>query len=375
MENNTYTQNIDEAVKEKTAKTKKYYTDKKISSYASAIAVAIAIILILSTVLVSLSLAKSSPNEEETDNIESPDNTYGDTSTKGDKNSSYPFKQNITFTFPDDYSDNQTIDTSTISSKNALLLDLSNNKIIASCKSTKANVVYPASLTKVMTLICIYENLKSTNDLNEKITISEAIVTKMNEEQSSGYGFKAGEVLTVEELIYSIMLYSDGTACLTLANYVSGSEGAFVKLMNEKAKELGLQNTNFTNCTGLHNQYHYSTAQDLAAIMSYALKNTFCKNVITAQSKKLGSHFREGTCTMYNQLLIGSLKVDKPSAIQPDTCTIYGGKTGLTDEASYCLVSYAKTKSGKEYVLVTMGAESATLRNQDQIDIYNKYVK
>ena len=194
----------------------------------------------------------------------------------------------------------------------------------------------------------------------------------MIEENSSGYGFEAGDVLTVNELIHAVMLYSDGTACITLAEYISGSEAKFVELMNAKAKEMGLLNTNFTNCTGLHNQYHFSTAQDLAAMMAYAMKNTLCANVITAQSLKIGSHFRpdEGVSyNMYNQVF-NSLK-----NAQPSTCTIYGGKTGLTDEAKYCLVTYSKTKDGKEYILVTMGAETATLRNQDQIDILNKYVK
>ena len=374
MENNNYTPVSEMAKSTKTRDSgMKSTVDASVFKPAIIIALAICLILILTSVLVVISKANAPVAEEEIETPEIPDNDKGTDTGK----SKFPFRQTIENFYPD-YADTAiTIDASEVSSKNIALVDLSSNKIIASRQSGKASVVYPASLTKVMTLIVVYENLKSNDALTEKLTISEAVVNKMLEENSSGYGFKAGEVLTINELIHAVMLYSDGTACITLAEYISGSEAKFVTLMNEKAQEMGLQNTNFTNCTGLHNQYHYSTAQDLAAIMAYAMKNTFCAQVITAKSFKLGNHFRpdgNGPYTMYNQFLIGSLKVDSSSPIQPSKCTIYGGKTGLTDEAKYCLVTYAKTKDGKEYVLVTLAADSATLRNQDHINIFNKYL-
>lgn len=374
MENNTYIPTSEKKSSNKAGSASiKSHIDSSVLTPAIIIAVAICIILILTSVLVVVSKANQPSADDEYESPAIPENQDKENTSKDN----YPFKQSISNFYPD-YSENATtIDASTISSQNVALVDLSSNQIIASVKSGKSNVVYPASLTKVMTLIVVYENLKSNNALNEKLTLSEAVVNKMVEQESSGYGFKAGEVLTVNELIHAVMLYSDGTACITLAEYISGSEAKFVELMNAKAQEMGLLNTNFQNCTGLHQKYHYSTAQDLAAIMSYAMKNTFCANVITAKSYKLGSHFRpdeEGPFTMYNQFLIGSLKVDSAYPVQPNTCTILGGKTGLTDEAQYCLVSYAKTKEGKEYVLVTCQAASAALRNQDHINIFNKYV-
>ena len=365
MENNSFTTTENKVgTKKFSGVTKKCTADPSIVRPAIIIAAAICIALILACVMVIVTKVNAPTVDDDYESPDIPTNT----TTKSD----YPFKQTVESFFPD-YAENAiTIAEGEVSSKNVALVDLSSNKIIASRQSGKGNPIYPASLTKVMTLIVVYENLKSTSALNEKLTLSEAVVNKMIEENSSGYGFKAGDVLTVNELIHAVMLYSDGTACITLAEYISGSEAKFVELMNAKAKEMGLLNTNFTNCTGLHNQYHFSTAQDLAAMMAYAMKNTFCANVITAQSLKIGSHFRpdEGVSyNMYNQVF-NSLK-----NAQPSTCTIYGGKTGLTDEAKYCLVTYSKTKDGKEYILVTMGAETATLRNQDQIDILNKYVK
>lgn len=375
MENKTYSPTAEKAIGKKSeGSVLKSNVSPSVLMPAVIIAVAICIILILSSVLVIVSKANQPEAESNLESPDIPENQDKDNTSKAN----YPFKQSIENFYPDYAEDVITIDAESISSTNAALVDLSSNKIIASVKSGKGSIVYPASLTKVMTLIVVFENLKSNDALNEKLTLSEAVVNKMVEQDSSGYGFKAGEVLTVNELIHAVMLYSDGTACITLAEYISGSETKFVELMNAKAQEMGLQNTTFQNCTGLHHQYHYSTAQDLAAIMSYAMKNTFCANVITAKSFKFGSHFRpdgNGPYTMYNQFLIGSLKVDSASPVQPSACTILGGKTGLTDEAQYCLVTYAKTKDGKEYVLVTCNSESATLRNQDHIDIYNQYVK
>lgn len=364
MENNIYTPAESKASKKIEGKKMKCNIDASVLRPTMIIAIAICLALILSSVMLIVTNVNAPVIEDDSDSPEIPENSTN--------KSNYPFKQTVEGFFPD-YDENAiTIAEGEVSSKNVALVDLSSNKIIASRQSGKGSVVFPASLTKVMTLIVVYENLKSTSDLNEKLTLSEAVVNKMIAENSSGYGFRAGDVLTVNELIHAVMLYSDGTACITLAEYISGSEAKFVDLMNAKAKEMGLLNTNFTNCTGLHHQYHYSTAQDLAAMMAYAMKNTFCANVITAQSLKIGSHFRPddgNSYNMYNQVF-NSLK-----NAQPSTCTIYGGKTGLTDEAKYCLVTYSKTKNGKEYILVTMGAETATLRNQDQIDILNKYVK
>ena len=363
MENNNYTPTQKKVLPKKSGSAK-CTVDSSVLRPAIVIAAAIIIALILTCVMVIVTKVNAPATNNGLNSPEVPDNS-------GEK-ADYPFKQTIENFYPT-YADNAvTISEGDTSSKNIALVDLSSNTIIASRQSGKGSVVYPASLTKVMTLIVVYENLKSTAALDEKLTVSEAVANKMAEENSSAYGFKAGDVLTVNELIHAVMLYSDGIACITLAEYISGSETKFVKLMNDKAQEMGLQNTNFMNCTGLHHDYHYSTAQDLAAIMAYAMKNTFCANVITAEAFSIGSHFRPesgNTYKMYNQVT-KSLK-----AAQPTTCKFYGGKTGLTDEAKYCLVSYSKTKDGKEYILVTIGAESATLRNQDHIDILNKYVK
>ncbi len=358
------------------------YTSKADSSIirpAMILAVIIAILLVLTLVffiVAKVSGTGASPidDDDDTSSEEGVDNTENDDSNT----SASPFYTNITNFYPT-YLDEGLVSLANagLNSPHAALVDVSANKIIASSKSDKNNIIYPASLTKVMTLIVVFENLTSQNQLKEKITLDAEIVDKMVAEQSSGYGFRAGDVLTVEELIYSVILYSDGIACVTLADYIAGGETAFVKLMNDKATEMGLQNTLFQNSTGLHHKYHYSTCQDIAAIMMYAMKNPHCANVMTAQSFTLGSHFRPdsgSTYTLYNQAL------HKSKFTQPNKVTVTAAKTGYTgstedDESGYCFVSYGKTKDGKAYILVTAGADTVALRNQDTVTIYDNYAK
>ena len=97
---------------------------------------------------------------------------------------------------------------------------------------------------------------------------------------------------TVKDMIYNLMLKSDGIAAMALADYIAGSERAFVDLMNEKAAELGLEKTQFKNPTGIHEKYHLTTAKDMAIIMMYAMKNPFCADVLSALSYTNS----DGTC-------------------------------------------------------------------------------
>ncbi len=251
-----------------------------------------------------------------------------------------------------------------ISAKHGIIINLTDNKIIASRQSSA--VIYPASMTKVMTLIVVAENLKSADSLNEVLTI------KHSYGENSGYGFKPGEKLTVQDLMYAAILRSDGVACLTLAEYIAGSETEFVKLMNAKARELGLsQNTTlFQNCTGLHHDYHYTTSYDMAVIMAYAVKNFKCYEILSALSYRPTDNFRPGDGCIFWHMLIHERLGDGNT--QPDNVTITAGKTGFTDEAEQCLVTYARGEDGKEYIVVT--AEGGNVKT-NHIDIYNLYVK
>jgi D-alanyl-D-alanine carboxypeptidase (penicillin-binding protein 5/6) len=286
----------------------------------------------------------------------------------------YPFRQQITVTAPE-YSDSTSlvIPSSEIKSDFALLVDVTDGKVIASRNYQK--LIYPASMTKVMTLIVAIESLPYESSMDEVITVSESVVKAMAKEGASGYGFKAGDKLTVRELLYAVILQSDGVACIELANYIAGSEENFVKLMNEKATEMGLTKTNFTNCTGLHSKSHFSTCEEIAMIMSYAMQNTHCANILAAKSLVLSSNFRADgyTYTLYHATLASKFDELRPSF---NKVNVVGAKSGWTgSDSGYCMVSFATDKNNRKYVLVTASAPGKNDAITDMQTVYNSFIK
>ena len=267
-----------------------------------------------------------------------------------------------------------------INSSHAALADLSTGEIIASRKADE--VIYPASMTKVMTLIVVVENLPSEECLQDEITISDAVYSAMKAEGSSGIGMDAGEKLTVESLLYALMLKSDGIAACELARYVAGSEEDFVELMNQKAEKMGLSNTHFENPTGLHHPDHKTTAREIASIMAYAMNMKLCRKILLTQSYNapcVGVDGAKFTYTLYHNLIVtrfGELKKQNPSLpTQPNKMNVAAGKTGFTNEARYCLVTYAESADGHGYVCVTAEGASYNACIADYITIYNTYAK
>ena len=321
------------------------------------------LVLVLSTVAYYIVVRTTSPQ------------WFDSSHTNDTPNNSFPFKQEISVNIVSANDNKDSVAIDNISSEFAALIDLTDSKVIASKKSS--SLIYPASMTKVMTLIVVCENLKNESELDTLLEI------KYPRGEHSGYGFEMGEKLTVKDLMYAAILKSDGVACLTLADYIAGSEANFVKLMNEKVKEMGLlegdpennPSTHFTNCTGLHDTYHYSTAYDIGVIMAYAMKNDLCANIITSYSYKFGDNFRPDENPMLWHMVLHDPKY-LGGKVEYDTVTVEGGKTGWTgSDSGYCMVSYARGKSGKEYILVTAKAKERTQSIADLISIYNTYAK
>ena len=265
----------------------------------------------------------------------------------------FPFYEKNEVNIPLDLDNAATIGADSINSDRAMLVDVTAGEIVASRKGTQ--MMYPASLTKIMTLIVVIENLKNEDDLDHVLTIED------EQGEHSGFGFKVGDKLTVRDLLYAAILYSDGLACLTLAKYVAGSEAAFVKLMNQKVEELGLlkgdpennPSTHFTNCTGLHDTYHYTTCYDMAIITAYAMENTLCSSVFNSVSYKPSDNFRpgEGPFTFWHQVFAKRLDYGEK---QPGNAEILGAKSGWTGkESGYCMSYYIKGDDGHYYVLIT----------------------
>lgn len=252
-----------------------------------------------------------------------------------------------------------------LNSMNAVLMDADTGDVLEGYHAGKK--IYPASLTKIMTAVLAVEY---TENLEGTITLPADFFQGLYEENASMAGFVPGEQVRLKDLLYGILLPSGAECCMAFAEWIAGSEEGFVKLMNEKAQELGMKDTKFCNSTGLHQAEHYSTAEDMAVLLQYAVKNETFRTAFTSQSySTLPSEVHpEGftfTSTMFRYL----------DGTEIPNGTILGGKTGYTPEAGLCLASLAEV-SGKEYILVTAGAdgnhETEPYHIEDAVKVYGR---
>lgn len=241
---------------------------------------------------------------------------------------------------------NVSADTAGLYSPNAILMDLTDNIILAEHNSR--GKIYPASLTKIMTAILAIEN---TDDLEKMMIMPSDIFGKLYIEGASMAGFQPEEEVQLKDLLYGMLLPSGAECCLAFADEIAGSERAFVKLMNQKARELGMNDTHFCNATGLHEEDHYSTVKDIAVLLQYALQNEEFRATFTSSSYSTQSTEQHpGGFTLHSTMFED---LDSPEVPGGE---ILGGKTGYTDEAGLCLASLAKVGE-KEYILVTAKAD------------------
>ena len=254
-----------------------------------------------------------------------------------------------------------------LKSTNALLIRLEDDRTLLSKNS--AVRTYPASLTKMMTALVVIEH---TEDLGEEIILEQRIFDQLRSANASMAGFRPGEKITVKDLLYGIMLPSGAEASLGLAEHIAGSESAFVELMNDKARILGMDSTNFMNTTGLHHPEHYSTAEDMARLLQYALKNRDFARIFTEEEYLTAQHPEEDSGHKLYSTLFMKLKSFKRNSLNGE---ILGGKTGYTGEAGLCLASYARI-GGQKYILITMGAPGNLYTEQfsvtDALAIYSR---
>ena len=237
------------------------------------------------------------------------------------------------------------------------------------CNTSEAKVMYaeniherlyPASTTKILTS---YLALKYGN-LEDIVTISSNAVGVPLD--SSRANLRTGDKLTLEALLYSLMLPSGNDSAVAIAEHISGSVEEFTKLMNKEAKKLGATNSNFVNPHGYQDKEHYTTAYDLYLIFNECLKfDKFCEIVSTSQystkiTQKNGT-YREVTWGQSNQFVNGAREV-------PQGLTVIGGKTGTTDEAGACLLLSSNSEKGA-YISIIMGANSKPILYDNMTDL------
>ena len=250
-----------------------------------------------------------------------------------------------------------------VDADNVILVEVGSNESIA--EKSADSKIYPASMTKVMSLLVACEKLKN---FNTRLTVEKKYIDYAYEVGGSQFGVKKGDVLSTQDLLYLTSYYSDTVAIMMLADHIAGSEEAFVKLMNAKAKAMGLKNTNFDNCTGLFSEDNYTTCREMAAIMAYALENSRCKELLTNINPYKITIDKKPIYTLWSPSWYREKFSSNPRL---DTVTVIAGKTGYIPESGYCLVSCAKgTSSGKQYIEVVVGDNKAS---EDIKYVYNNF--
>ena len=232
-------------------------------------------------------------------------------------------------------------------SSNATLIRLEDQKCLL--EKNGQEKIYPASLTKIMTAAVAIEQIPN---LREKVELSADLFQPLYDANASLAGFLPGEWVRAEDLLYGALLPSGAECCVGLANAAAGSEEAFVNKMNQMAQKLGMVNTHFTNCTGLHEPDQYSTTEDIARLLNHVLQNKTFREIFTSHHHSVkGTNLHPDGVTFYSSFF---------QSAEGNTSffwgEILGGKTGYTNEAGLCLATLAQV-NGKEYILVTAGAQ------------------
>ena len=230
-----------------------------------------------------------------------------------------------------------------VKAKSYVLMDVSNGKLLLG--KNEHERLYPASVTKIMTLLLVIERIDSGKlSLEDKVTASTAAAGK----GGSQIWLKEGETMTVDELLRAAAIGSANDACTALAEHIAGSEEGFVKLMNAKVNELGMKDTNFENCTGLDDdtENHLTSAYDIALMSRELLSHERIQNYTTVWMDSL----RSGATELVN--------TNKLVRFYKGTT---GLKTGTTSKAGHCISASAMRKN-LHLIAVVLGAENSTDR-------------
>ena len=245
-------------------------------------------------------------------------------------------------------------DTDLIYARNAVLLQITpdGNQMLAE-RDADAEI-YPASMTKIMTLVTYLELCGETAE-SDILIMDADVIAAQRAQMAYVAGFEPGEACSVMDLLYAMMLPSGADAAVMLATHAAGSEAAFAEKMNALAAEMGLQHTHFVNCTGLHEDAHISTVNEIAQILLYALKHPLAAKIMSAyRHTTAASPQHEDGIELVSTTLSRMVGNELESLSKP--LHIIGGKTGFTNPAGQCLATWAENADGEMFVTVIAGS-------------------
>ncbi len=238
-----------------------------------------------------------------------------------------------------------------LSASSVTVMDMDTKRVLYSYNQNEVRLI--ASISKIMTSLVTLNN----SNIKDIVTIDESVLKSYG----SGIYVEVGEEMSLENLLYGLMLRSGNDAAIQIANYVGGSMEGFVELMNETAKSIGMKKTTFINSSGLENNNgvgNMSTSYDMALLMSEAMKNSKFKEIVNTQKRLVKTNYKTYLWHNKNKLLKSY-----------QYCT--GGKTGFTEKARRTLVTTA-SKDNMNLVVVTLNDPNDF---KDHEDLYNKYFK
>lgn len=351
------------------------------------ILLSVGVIIIITAICISAAVKKESTDNEQNENIseevsieDSVEEPYvGDLTTESgyeepvtesgtDEISTETMAQEDTQTYTFESTENTAnIYSEEGCSTHAILVNVDADTIVAA--SGAYDRIFPASMTKVLTVLVAAEAIEKEN-LDDTFTMTLEITDYAYVNDCSSVGFLDGEVVTVKDLFYGTILPSGGDAAVGLATYVAGSHEAFVEMMNAKLEELGLSDSaHFTNCVGLFDENHYCTVYDMAVIMDAAMQNELCREVLSAHTYTTTSTTQHPEGIEISNWFLRRIEDKDTGGV------VIGGKTGYVDQSGSCAVSYEEYADGTPYICVTVGARSSWRCIYDHVDIYNNYIK
>ena len=249
----------------------------------------------------------------------------------------------------------------TILSEYGVFIDAQSGEILAQKKP--GALVSPASMTKILTILTAADHI---GGLNGTYVITQEMVDYCRSNGCSTAGFLPGEEVSLTDLFYGTILPSGADAALALACYVAGSQEAFVELMNQKARELGLSSSaRFANCIGLYDPDNVCTVYDMAMILWAAMENNVCRTFLTERNRVLPPNgVRE------EELDLSNWFIRRIEDHMPEGLAVLGAKTGYVSMAGSCAASFAQSRDGREYICVTAKASGGWQCIFDQAAIY-----
>ena len=268
---------------------------------------------------------------------------YGDDLNQEEENSLFPSE--IETTLSEETSSSATTNTLNLNSRSCVVMDRTSKYILYG--KNENNKVKMASTTKIMSALIVLEN----STLDKTVEVSK----KAASTGGSRLGLKAGDKITIHDLLYGLLLRSGNDAAVCLAENIAGDVPQFAELMNAKAQELGLSNTHFESPHGLDSPGHYTTAYELALLSDYALKNPTFFNIVGTKNYTITINGYPKELSNTNELL-GNLN------------GVYGIKTGFTNGANRCLVTACK-RGNMDIICVVLGADTKNLRTKDSIQL------